>query len=65
MRCQLSAILAMLSLGANGYAVAEPGYAPKVGSRHADFVLPDSTGKPVRLSDFRGKKVLLVHFAGW
>ncbi|NTV46349.1 MAG: redoxin domain-containing protein [Chlorobiales bacterium] len=32
----------------------------KVGDWAPDFELPDSTGKPIRLSDFRGKKVLLV-----
>jgi hypothetical protein len=41
-------------------------YAPKVGQRHPNFTLPDiRTGKPVALSDFRGKKVLLIHFASW
>jgi hypothetical protein len=46
-------------------ATAAP-YAPKVGQRHPDFTLPDlATGKPASLSDFRGKKVLLIHFASW
>jgi hypothetical protein len=41
-------------------------YAPTVGQRHPDFTLPDmATGKPASLSDFRGKKVLLIHFASW
>ena len=41
-------------------------YAPKVGQRHPDFSLPNiATGKPVSLSDFHGKKVLLIHFASW
>jgi hypothetical protein len=41
-------------------------YAPEVGRRHPDFTLPDlATGRPVSLSDFRGKKVLLIHFASW
>ena len=41
-------------------------YAPKVGQRHTDFTLPDiATGKPASLSDFRGKKVLLIHFSSW
>jgi hypothetical protein len=41
-------------------------YSPKVGQRHADFTLADiATGKPVSLSDFRGKKVLLIQFASW
>lgn len=30
-----------------------------------DFVLPDRQGNPVRLSDFRGKKVLLLTWASW
>ena len=41
-------------------------YAPEVGQRHPDFTLPDiATGKPTSLSDFRGKKVLLIQFASW
>ena len=41
-------------------------YAPQVGQPHADFVLPSVADRaPVALSDFRGKKVLLVHFASW
>lgn len=30
-----------------------------------DFTLPNRLGQPVRLSDFRGKKVLLVTWASW
>ena len=30
-----------------------------------DFELPNRQGKPVRLSDFRGKKVLIVTWASW
>lgn len=30
-----------------------------------DFTLPDLQGKPHRLSDFRGKKILLVTWASW
>jgi hypothetical protein len=30
-----------------------------------DFALPDLSGKPHRLSDHRGKKVLLVAYASW
>ena len=36
----------------------ETGLAP-------DFELPDQEGQPVRLSDFRGKKVLLLTWASW
>jgi peroxiredoxin len=30
-----------------------------------DFELPDYTGKPVRLSDFRGRNILLVFNRGF
>lgn len=41
-------------------------YRPKVGELHDDFCLPQiGNSKPVSLSDFRGKKVLLMHFASW
>ena len=30
-----------------------------------DFEIPDREGKPVRLSDFKGKKVLLLTWASW
>lgn len=44
----------------------EPVYSPQVGEVHADFVLPRiDSRKAVRLSDYRGKKVLLIHFASW
>ena len=41
-------------------------YAPKVGEKHPDFTLPKiNDGAPVSLSNFRGKKVLLIQFASW
>lgn len=48
-------------------ALFEPAiHKPIVGNPHPDFQLPNIVdGKPVRLSDFRGTKVLLVHFASW
>lgn len=30
-----------------------------------DFTLPDRSGKPVRLADFRGKKVMILSWASW
>ncbi len=39
---------------------------PKVGERHPDFTLANiADGKPVTLSEYRGKKVLLIQFASW
>ena len=41
-------------------------YAPKVGERHPDFTLPTIGDRtPVSLSNFQGKKVLLIQFASW
>ena len=52
-------------LGLTSRASAAP-YAPKVGERHPDFTLPTIGDRtPVSLSDFRGKKVLLIQFASW
>jgi hypothetical protein len=40
--------------------------SPNVGERHSNFTLQNiADGKPVSLSDFRGKKVLLIQFASW
>jgi hypothetical protein len=41
-------------------------YRPRIGERHPDFVLPMiSDREAVSLSQFRGKKVLLIQFASW
>jgi peroxiredoxin len=34
----------------------------KVGDMAPDFTLPSTTGKPIRLSDFRGKSTVVVGF---
>ena len=52
-------------LGSTSRALAAS-YAPKVGERHPDFTLPTIGDRtPVSLSNFRGKKVLLIQFASW
>lgn len=41
-------------------------YSPVVGEPLADFVLPNIDNREaVALSQFRGKKVLLIQFASW
>ena len=41
-------------------------YAIESGQPHPDFILPNiEDGQPIQLSDYRGQKVLLVHFASW
>jgi len=37
----------------------------EVGQRYPDILLPDLDGGFSKVSDYRGKKVLLVHFASW
>lgn len=37
----------------------------KVGEPAPDFTLPDVHGRPVRLSSFRGRPVVLTFFASW
>ena len=61
----LTLATAGIVIGSAGPAVPAP-YAPKVGQRHPDFTLPLIGDRaPVSLSDFRGKKVLLIQFASW
>jgi hypothetical protein len=58
----------LLALGVAAFAPpagAAP-YGPRVGQRHPDFTLPViDNGRPTSLSDYRGKKVLLIQFASW
>ena len=60
-----SAVFVLAAVTATS-AVEGAEYGPREGHRHPEFTLPDiCTGKPVSLSDFRGKKVLLIQFASW
>ena len=54
----------MLAFGSSSSYAA--GYSPRVGEPHPDFTMPNIVdNKPVSLSQYRGRKVLLVHFASW
>ncbi len=44
---------------------APPVVGTRAGQIHPDFLLPKLDGEFGRLSDYRGKKVLLIHFASW
>ena len=55
----------LLLLMTPGLTPAES-YSPRVGQRHPDLTLPRiDTREAVSLSQFRGRKVLLIHFASW
>jgi peroxiredoxin len=42
-----------------------PVFAPRTDKSAIDFTVADHTGKPVKLSDYRGKVVLLNFWASW
>ncbi len=65
---QNSALATILCGGLSLAAAAAhaQGHAPKVGWPHASFTLPSIADRaPVALSQFRGRKVLLIQFASW
>ena len=54
------------ALAADAQIDAVAAYPPLPGRPHPAFVLPSiADGKPISLAQFRGKKVLLIHFASW
>jgi cytochrome oxidase Cu insertion factor (SCO1/SenC/PrrC family) len=63
---RMSANAANSAAGAQAGAAAQPPSAPqtqlKVGDQAPDFALTDTEGQTVRLSDFRGKKNVVLAF---
>lgn len=49
----------LITLGLSGGAFAAK---VKVGDKAPDFKLPATTGKDISLSDYRGKKMVLIEF---
>lgn len=58
-RLFLSSVLLATVLGVVGVATAL-----EVGDKAPDFTLPSTTGKDISLSEFRGKKYVLIEFYG-
>ncbi len=65
----LGSIIAVLWSQPLGRAYASQDSPPQIGTdvgkMYPDFLLPTLDGKTGRLSDYRGKKVLLINFASW
>ena len=60
----LSALLACVTFAAvlSAQQITPPKTNLKVGDEAPDFTLPDTDNKPVKLSDFRGKKTVVLAF---
>ena len=49
---------------AGGLVLARSSWAIDVGDKAPDFTLPSTTGEKISLSQFRGKKLVLLEFYG-
>lgn len=51
--------------GAQDHEAELPALGLAVGEAHPDVLLPDTDGVLRRISDSRGKRLLVFHFASW
>jgi cytochrome oxidase Cu insertion factor (SCO1/SenC/PrrC family) len=58
----ITALALTLAVGAVAQTPQAPVTKLKVGDIAPDFTLTDTTGSPVKLSDFRGKKNVVLAF---
>jgi hypothetical protein len=66
MSCQRLAVWICAGAALWSAAALADGYAPRIGEPHPDLTLPMlGDHRPVSLSQLRGRKVLLIHFASW
>jgi hypothetical protein len=62
----LSTLLASFASAAAVTAAETPVVGREVGQVYPQIVLPSLDGKqPIALSEFRGKKVILIEYASW
>ena len=48
----------------SGLVMARLAWAVEVGDKAPDFILPSTTGEKISLSQFKGKKLVLLEFYG-
>lgn len=61
----LSGTLLVCVIGLAGVlSMAGGAWAVEVGDKAPDFMLPSTTGQDISLSQFRGKKLVLLEFYG-
>jgi len=64
-RVRVSIFLLLLSVLFTACGDDKAGFSPKVGVMAPDFQLQELTGSPLKLSDFKGKPVVLNFWATW